>query len=499
MVHSALGGLAEVDVKLLEDIVTGLELPSKSAAIASLWPRIWTEAGRGAPLSPAFEAIRIETLTRSGDIAALKAVLQRVAPPSEPVLAIVVMRARLLVGDREQGCALAGEAIRDRASVPASFRRDAVLAAGYCAMAGGNAEAKKLTADLIRGEKIDAPFALAVLDGAGAGGKDVPPLPQHVHLFDYRIGETAGIVWPNDLVDRADPGLLAVLAMAPRLDPGLRVVAAERAARLNILTPEGLAEQYRAIPQAPDELAQPLATRQTGALKRALLARAAEEATAPDKKALALRALLDEARGADLGAPIARMVAPLIAGLPPLPGIAWFAESAVEVLVQTGRGEAARPWIDVGRGKLDTWRVLASLASDPAAAGGMALVKVERLAVAGGFEAPVLHRFVTVLDALDIQVPIPLWEVASRTPQPTDGHLPATGVLAELKSARDKRDATLTVLRAAQALGPASPAGANLLTLGDVIRALKGVGLEREARAVGLEALVAAWPRAGQP
>ena len=56
-----------------------------------------------------------------------------------------------------------------------------------------------------------------------------------------------------------------------------------------------------------------------------------------------------------------------------------------------------------------------------------------------------LHRLVTVLDALDTQVPIPLWEAASRTPQPTDGHLPATGVLAELKVARDKRMAPAAI------------------------------------------------------
>ena len=239
--------------------------------------------------------------------------LQRLAPPQEPVLAIIVMRARLLVGDREQGCALAGEAIRNRAAVPASFRRDAVLAAGYCAMVGGNAEAKKLTADLIRGEKIDAPFALAVLEGAGVGDKAGPALAKEVRALDYRIGEAAGIVWPSDLVERADPGLLAVLATVPTLDPGLRVVAAERAARLNMLSPEALAEQYRAIPHAPDDLAQPLATRQTGALRRSLLARAAEEARTPDKKTLALRALLDEARQADLSAAIARMVAPMVA------------------------------------------------------------------------------------------------------------------------------------------------------------------------------------------
>jgi hypothetical protein len=499
MPQPSLSGLGDIEVKQLEDIVASIELPTKSAAIASLWPRIWVEAGRGAEPSPAFEAIRIETLARSGDVDALKDVLQRVSSPREPLLAIIVMRARLLVGDREQGCALVGDAIRHRTGVPASFRRDAVLAAGYCAMAGGNAEAKKLTADVIRGEKIDAPFALAVLEGAGAGGKAAPSLPKQVRALDYRIGEAAGIVWPSDLAERADPGLLAVLATTPTLDPGLRVVVAERAARLNMLSPEGLAEQYRAIPHAPDELERPLATRQTGALRRSLLARAAEEARTPDKKALALRALLDEARQADLSPAIMRMVAPMVASLPPVPEIAWFAESAVEVLVRSGRSGAARPWIEAGRGNLDAWRLLAALADGEAStAGGRGLAQVEQQALAGRFEGPMLHRLVTVLDALDIQVPIPLWDAASRTPQPTDGHLPATGVLAELKSARDKRDGARTVLRAAQALGPAGAAEANLLTLGDVIRALKGVGFDREARALGVEALVAAWPRASQ-
>jgi hypothetical protein len=499
MAQSSLSGLGDIEVKQLEDIVANIELPTKSAAIASLWPRIWVEAGRGAEPSPAFEAIRIETLARSGDVDALKDVLQRVSSPREPLLAIIVMRARLLVGDREKGCALVGDAIRHRTGVPASFRRDAVLAAGYCAMAGGNAEAKKLTADVIRGEKIDAPFALAVLEGAGAGGKAAPSLPKQVRALDYRIGEAAGIVWPSDLAERADPGLLAVLATTPTLDPGLRVVVAERAARLNMLSPEGLAEQYRAIPHAPDELERPLATRQTGALRRSLLARAAEEARAPDKKALALRALLDEARQADLSDAIMRMVAPMVASLPPVPEIAWFAESAAEVLVRSGRSGAARPWIEAGRGNLDAWRLLAALADGEAStAGGRGLAQVEQQALAGRFEGPMLHRLVTVLDALDIQVPIPLWDAASRTPQPTDGHLPATGVLAELKSARDKRDGARTVLRAAQALGPAGAAEANLLTLGDVIRALRGVGFDREARALGVEALVAAWPRASQ-
>lgn len=494
--RSSLDGLADLEPKAIEDIVAGIELPLKSAAIASLWPSIWVEAGRGAPLSPAFEGIRIETLTRSGDVEALKRVLERVRTPTEPVLAVVVLRAQLLVGHREQACALAGEAIRNRATLPASFRRDAVLAAGICAMAGGNADAAKLTADLIRGEKLDVPFALAVLEGAGANGKAPPPLPSRVETLDYRLGEIAGVVWPKELVERAEPAVLAVIATAPTVDAGLRVVAAERAARLNLLSPDALAEQYRGIPHAPDELAHPLASRLSGAMKRSLLFQAAEAERAPDKKARFIRAVLDEARQADLGGVIARVLGTTVEALRPAPEIGWFAETAVEILVQAGRGGAALVWIDAQRGALDHWRILATLADERGQAGrSTGLDHLERLARDGRFEASRLHRLVTVLDALDIQVPLPIWEAASRTPQPTEGHLPPTGVLAELKSARDKGGAR-TVLRVAQAMGPASAADANLLTLGDTIRALKGVGLEQQARALGVEALIAAWPRA---
>ncbi len=486
--------LAGLDAKVLEDIVTPLELPSKSATIAALWPAIWSDASGAA--SPAFEGIRIQTLSRSGSVEALKGVLSRVATPAEPVLATIVMRARLLVGDREAGCALAGDAIRSRAALPPSFRRDAVLAAGYCAIVGGNAGAAKLTADLIRGEGIDAPFALAVLEGAGAGGKAIPALPDRVGALDYRIGEAAGVAWPRELADRADPGLLAVLATAERLDPGLRIVVAERAARLGVIAPETLAAQYRSITHPPGELAQPLAALRSEALRRSLLLQAADKEQDFERKARAIAALMEDAGGAGLRPVMAGILGPVVGRLRTMPQLAWFAETAGEILALSGRGEAAHMWIDLDRENAKSWRLMAALSVGGREPVRLELIHVERMAVAGRLEARLMHRLVTVLDALDIQVPGALWEAASRTQQPTDGYLPATGVLAELKSARDQRDKARAVLRAAQALGPAGPAEANLLTLADVIRALKAVGLEREARAVGIEAMAAAWPRA---
>lgn len=120
------------------------------------------------------------------------------------------------------------------------------------------------------------------------------------------------------------------------------------------------------------------------------------------------------------------------------------------------------------------------------------------IAAKGGLPPPLLHRLVTVLDALDYDVPIPLWDAVSKTPQPSEGYLPATGVLSALKEAANAGDIGRTVLLAASALGPKGPAGANLIALGDVVRALKRVGLDAEARRIGFEALYAIWPARGK-
>ena len=115
----------------------------------------------------------------------------------------------------------------------------------------------------------------------------------------------------------------------------------------------------------------------------------------------------------------------------------------------------------------------------------------------GRFPADVLHRLATVLDATDVNVPIPLWEAASRTPQPSTGYLPETGVLAQLQDAAKKKEIARTILLTMRALGPSAADGAHMIALGDSIRALRRAGLDSDARRLGVEALIAQWPRGG--
>jgi hypothetical protein len=123
------------------------------------------------------------------------------------------------------------------------------------------------------------------------------------------------------------------------------------------------------------------------------------------------------------------------------------------------------------------------------------LAPIEDLAHRGSLGADVLHRLATLLNALDIEVPIPLWDAASRMPQPSGGHLPETGVLADLAQAAKRKEVGRVFLLVMRTLGPDGPEGANVLALGDSVRALKVAGLEADARGMALEALVAVWPR----
>ena len=155
----------------------------------------------------------------------------------------------------------------------------------------------------------------------------------------------------------------------------------------------------------------------------------------------------------------------------------------------------SRPgWAD--RTSLRQWRALIDIA-DPARRTGRppSLVAIEEMAMQGGLGAVTVHRLATVLDALDIDVPMGLWEAAGRAPQPADGYLPETGVLADLAQASKRGEGGRTILLVMRTLGASGPKGANILALGDAIRALKRVGLENDARQLALEALIAVWPR----
>lgn len=473
--------------------IAALELPPRSPALHALWRKLI--GSDTVPVSGAdgarFTALRVEALDQTGLIDEVAAVLAR--DPSgnnDPLLLALTARNEIGLGNAERGCEIGKGLLAAQSALPKPIQADIILINGYCAASRGETAGAAIQAGLMR--ELDLGGAGADLLDAVAGGlKPEIPAGTKLSLLDYRVAALGGPVDRDTLIASASPALLAGLAHDPRVSPDVRLSAGEAAAAFNAIPAQDLAALYRSDGAGGD----------AGTSERVRLFRSAEGERTPLKKARLIRGFLDELRRAGLYWPGLKAMAEPTQALDAIPEIGWFAETAIEVDLASGNFEGARRWARLGEQlgapnpagpqPLAHWMALIDIADPAAGAHGEAGLS----AVDGRFDPTLIHRLTTVLDALDMPVPMPLWELASRSPQPAGGHLPDTGVLSELADASQKRQFGRTVLLVMRALGPQGAEGAHMIALGDSLRALNRAGLQAEARQLALEALLASWPR----
>jgi len=490
-----------VDVPALEKLIASIEIPPRSPALHELWKRLITSAA-GDASNAAFTALRLEALFRSGLARAAAAeIAKNPGANNDPLLMSLEARNELAAGHPDKACEMVTRAAAQKGNIPARLKGQVILMAGYCSAIHNDTAAAGLAADMAREEGVEASPGLQALDALSINSKPKFKAAKEVSLLDYRIAERVGGLPVKMVLEKGEPALLVALATDPSTPIDLGLPATEAAARLNALTPNGLAGIYRANAEAiaPDVLLSGQGPK--GIARRAALFKAAEAEQTPMRKTRLIRAFLDDAKHEGLSIISAKMIAPVAAAVQPAPEISWFAETGVEIGLASGRYDMARNWIGLsnepGRTSegLDYWRALVDIADPNEPQRGKSLASLETYAVGGKFAPGTLQRLATVLEALDYLVPIPLWEAANRAPQTNSGYLPETGVLTELQDASKKQEFGRTVLLVMKALGPNGAEDAHLLALGDSIRALKRAGLEPDARRLGLEALLPTWPR----
>lgn len=482
--------------KLLSEIV----IPPRSAAVHDLWKRLILSkaAPPGGSAAGTFEAVRLEALYRSGLAAEAAAEMSKEPQQGTAVLSVLAARNELANANRTKACELAGQASTQKGDVPKAVKAQSVLLNGYCSAASGDAAGAGLAAELAREEGLEQSAGLAVLDAISINAKPKVKIDGTLSLLDYRLLEIAGAPPEASALDKAEPALLVALTNDSASKPELRLAAAEAAARLNAIPPDALAAIYSAL--APKDAAQAQAQTSTP-LKRAALFKAIESERTAGAKVKLMQALIEDARRVGLGFQAMRLVARACAQIKPELQLASFIDTGAEIGLASGNFELVRAWVALaGRGapgeSAAHWLALADIADVSIQPHGAYLNELEALALRNAFKPETLHRLATVLEALDYLVPIPLWDAAGRTPQPTGGYLPETGVLPALQEASKKKEFAHTVLLVMQTLGPDGPEAANLIALGDSIRALKRAGLEADARRMGLEALLGSWPHA---
>ena len=343
-------------------------------------------------------ALRLEALYRSGLLSDMNEVIGD-RTTAGPLIEALAARKDIGLGEREAGCRAIARLAAPSAALPGRLKGETQLLAGYCAAAKGDVQTAEIAASLAREEGVEAELPLAVLAGFAAGTQPRLALPSRVLLLDYRFLELLGPVNAAQIVDKAEPALVAVLSQDAKVEPRVQLAAAEAALRLNVLQPQGVADVFRrrAVTES-DAGNDPV-------LRRAILLRGIELSRSLDQQIRMASLLLGDAVRAGTRVQTAQMLAPVLQTLPPTPAAGPIAEMAVEITLAAGQFETARQWAQTADNTRH-WLGLIDVA-DPTRRGGRiaSLALMQDLAVRGRLGAETLHRLATVLDALDIDVP----------------------------------------------------------------------------------------------
>jgi hypothetical protein len=464
-----------LDAGAMQQLLAQVPMPSSSPALASLLARALATSPED---SGSEVAVKIAALERAGRVNEL---IDMLAQANEPEALAAYALALLAAGRSDEACAVQLGGPADGPAKRANF-----LIPAYCAAASGDNDAARSALDTARDNGVDVAFASRAIAGQGARG----PLTRSVDVLDYlflKLGQSAN---RPDIAAKANPELLFLLVRDDEASPELRVAAAERAASLNIIGGETLATVYRdAAPRLPKSAQSPAAL-------RAKLFASLEAQTSEKIRAESIDALLASGKDARIEIPMAQAMAQ--SNVLQDMQAASFAETSVRVAALAGDGETAWDMTEQAGDRVRSWQLLLVTTDPLSDRARSALDSGVDIALKAGLPGPLLQRLVTALDALGEEVPIPLWDLAAKTPQPDDGYLPPTGLLSALKEAADAGDTGRTILLAAAAFGPDGPQGAHLIALGDGLRALRRVGLDTEARRLAFEALYAHWPPRGK-
>ena len=312
---------------------------------------------------------------------------------------------------------------------------------------------------------------------------------------------------PAQAVARAAPDVLPAIVGAPESLPGTRLQAAERAEAAGALSVEALRDLYREMAFSSDEHADALVLVESlePSLGRSLMLQAIEAETAPALRAelLAAALALGDAQGAHRT--VASALAHAVRAIPSAPEHVWFSGAAARALLAAGERDAAASWYalasaeaprngQAARAAVRLWPLMLLSAQE---------VRLQRapfetwLALradeGGGAVALVRANWLAVLvDALGGPIDPEVWDHLLAAERSMAALAPAPALAHGLRAAAEGGQVGETVLMALLLLGNGGPAAAGLAVVGPVVAALETVGLQEEARAIALEAALAA-------
>lgn len=448
--------------------------------------------GSGARSLYGLRAERLRALGNLDDMKAFLAVLPRDA--EDAAGAALRLDLAWLAGDNEAACTEAQGALLQ---FPGDI--DLQKAQAFCQASGGHVKESQLAAGLLREQGVKDEAFFALLDAVNgypnvAVPSDAPPSPLGLAML-----AKAGLPLPASWTDGTDPAILAWIAKDEGRPVEERLLAGERAFAAGAIDADKLVQIYRAVPNDPGAVDRLLTSNddKLDPVDRALFFQAANGAQQPQRRAQILHRLLELAR-IQGGYPAAVAVdLDMLLQMTPSPDLAWFAADAGRAFYLAGRYERAGAWQNIARLRAANDRDAAAAVQTLAlleqiAGGAEPLVWApdavtqwrDAQAAAGDPDAAVrAARLFAVLAALGEPVG-ETWRQVAGEPGLVD---PRLGQLERAVAEQRRAEA---VALAAILLGPNGPSDAHPLLVHAALSALRGVGLESEARSLALETVV---------
>ncbi|MFQ5764703.1 MAG: hypothetical protein ACE5GT_07235 [Rhodospirillales bacterium] len=528
------------DRAIVERLLPQLPVYSASSVMRDLMRRMLLSIARvpeGKSEGASLVAIRARLLAAMGDLVAVNTLLN--ATPgrgTDQELVRVETESRFLANDNARACALAGGQIRDQ-NVP--YWQKAFL---FCQALAGEHDKAALGVSIMRESGDEDEVFFALIDSLGSG---VPATlttladPTPLHLAMARVAKAK---LPADVISSNRPGVLRTIAISPNAPLELRLEAAERAEAAGALPVDALRQLYTSVSFSEDDLANPLSRAETegGPMTRALLYHTSLVQTVPTAQAEVVARAFALGREEGRYESVVRVFMPVLKRIPPSAELLWFAPEAIRALLLNKETLAADAWFGLMRAS-----ALFDKGSSQSIAALMPIVRMFGSSEADEWstrDLPAWWAFVkdreearaeaallySLFDALGEPVPAESWKdllgddraqvtmpgpalwfrlveateasrkrkpVATRTAASSDPTTdattpPPTVVGGETPVPRERIGET--VLLVLLALGEEGPAGADPLLLHQVLTSLRAIGLEKEARAMAVEAALAA-------
>ena len=490
----------------IEALLPRLPAAAPSVAMRRLALALLTSPARppaGQGEAGALVLVRVGRLVAMGARDAALALLESAGPEGGQTLGAQIENDRLLAAlELDAAC----ERILGKAGRVGDgyWRRMRIL----CQAHAGLIEAATLGLELLLETDVapDRVFDDTIYAMAGLAEPVVDPLadPTPLRVAAWRLAQ---LPIPAEAAGRAAPDVLTAIAGAPESLPGIRLAAAERAEAAGVLSVEALRDLYLAMAFSPEERADAL--EQVEALEpplgRSLMLQAVEAQTSPALRAELLSAALSLAEAQGAHGTMARALAHLVQSVPTAPEHGWFSGAAGRALMAAGDHEGAAAWYalasqeaprdaDAARAAVRLWPLMllsgkeAYLRTPPFEA--WLALRADR-----GGEAIALARanwLAILVDALGGRIDPEVWDRLMLDERPVAARAPAPALANGLQKAAEGGQLGETVLLALLLLGDNGPAAAGIATVGPVVSSLVSAGLQEEARAVALEAALAA-------